>query len=89
MSDLAKFVDWILTHPDAAKTVTAGAEDLLVALRRPPAGGPSRTFTGVPSADRALAQAAGLAAIAGKRGVTADQIFEVATVLARVVFAVI
>ncbi len=89
MSDLAKFVDWVLTHPDVAKSVTGGAEDLLVALRRPPGGGPARTFTGVPSADRALAQASGLAAIAGKRGVTADQVFEVAAVLARVVFAVI
>ena len=91
MSDLARFTDWVLAHPDAAKTVVGGAEELLGRLRVPAASGtgPARTFTGIPSADRALAEAAGIAAIAERRGVTFEQIFEVATLIARVALAVL
>lgn len=81
MSDLAKFVEWVLAHPDAAKTATGAAAELLAALRRPPGGGPARTFTGIPSADRALAEAAGIAEIAGKRGVNLEQVLDVAKLL--------
>lgn len=46
-------------------------------------------WTGIPSADRALAQAHGLAAIAGKHGVDLEEVLSLAVALGKFLLAVV
>jgi len=79
MNDLAKFGTWLQAQGAQAIPVLNASVEFLAALQgqaqtsgRPPL----QLVTGIPMADRALADAVGLAAIAGQYGVTLETVLE-------------
>jgi hypothetical protein len=79
MADAKKVAAWITRKgPTLAATLSAGVDLLTVLKGTATAQGTTvrGLVTGDPNADRALADAAGVAAIAGRHGVTIDDALE-------------
>lgn len=79
MSDLAKIKSYIDEHGDTAgAAVIAGLQLAGSLTAREREKRPQEILTGIPDADLALAQAAGVGAIAGQEGVDVEEIIKVA-----------
>ena len=79
MSDLAKAAEWLNDKGPAAGLAMAAATDLITNFREAHAGSgkaPRIMFTRDPVADRRLLDAVGLAEIAGRHGITTDDVME-------------
>jgi len=83
MSDLVKIKDWIDAHGTTASTVVVAGMQLAGQLTKnsEPGTRPQEILTGIPDADLALHQAAGVAEIAGDHGVDAADVIDFATLL--------
>jgi len=81
-NDLVTVKNWIEAHgSDAASTVTAGLQLVGALTKNHPDTKPQEILTGIPDADLALHQAAGVAQIAGVHGVDAADVIEFASLL--------
>ena len=90
MSGLEALANWVQADPSAARSALLAAQELL--QRASPAAAaagvkPLQLFTGIPAADRAIADAAGLSEIAGRWGTTAAVVLEVLGILKHVALA--
>lgn len=83
-NDLEKFNNWVGANGDNAIGAIAGAVELFKMLRPTSASRQvpiQSLFIGDPIADRAIADAVGVAAIAGRNGVSVDDILTAANLL--------
>ena len=81
-NDLTKLTEWVNANGATAGTAIVAGLQLAGSLTaREPDKKPQEIFTGIPAADRAIAQAAGVAAIANAEGVTIENVITVAKLL--------
>jgi hypothetical protein len=81
-NDLVKINDWMAEHGDTAGVALSAGIRLAKNLNaQHPDKLPSTILTGIPDADTAIAQAAGVADIAGDAGVSVQDVMEVAGLL--------
>lgn len=82
MNDLVKINDWMAAHGDQAGEALVAGLRLAKGLNAShPDKLPATILTGIPDADLALAQAAGVGDIAGDSGVSVEDVIEVAGLL--------
>lgn len=87
MNDLRRFAGWVADNRAGAAQALEAAAGVLEALKPQAAArgmAPIEMITGIPSADRALADAAGLAAIAGRAGANVDLVLSALGMLKRI-----
>jgi hypothetical protein len=91
-SDLQKARDWMAANSGHIDAAFDGAMEML-ALMRPKAAASNTTikdlFTGDPMADRRIADAVGLASIAGRHNVSPDVIMGAVNTLLKIATAVV
>jgi hypothetical protein len=83
-NDLEKFNNWVAANGDNAIGAIAGAVELFKTLRPTAASRQvpiEKLLIGDPVADRAIADAVGIGAIAGRNGVSVDDILTAANLL--------
>jgi len=92
VNDITKLATWIQENRAGATAAITGAGELFAALA-PLAASQNKpvglVLTGIPSADRAIADAVDVAAIAGRTGASIEAILSVATILKDVAIALI